>query len=882
MRKYLLLLMLCCFMGSVSVSAQEQLLHVPSPVWEDQIIYFIMTDRFNDGDPTNNNQAEVEFAQGDDRKYQGGDFQGILDELDYIQGLGATTLWITPPVANNWWGEEIEYGGYHGYWARDFMAVDEHLGTLEDYKQLSHTLHGRQMFLIQDIVTNHVGDYFTYWDTEEEVHNWNENDPTQGYRANTNHPTPLPVPPFDQNDPRNPAHLEAAIYHFTPDITNYNDPNQRLNYQLSGLDDLNTANPIVREALREAYGYWIEEVGVDGFRIDTAIYVEHEFWQDFIHNETSEFAGVNVVAQSTGRENFLTFGEAWVGSGAFNMNGEQVIPTYLGTTDQPEMASMLNFPVQSEITRVFAEGHKTSAMTYRLEGVQRKYPNPNILPIFLDNHDMPRFLNKSSQEGLKQALVFLMSAQGIPVIYYGTEQGFTDTRATMFAEGVNSDGIDHFDPSSELYQHIANLSALRKANPTLSRGGLTVLGDSTQGAGLFAFKRDYEGESLYAVFNTADTPILADFMTDLPQGTTLNALLNTGGTTQLTVGAEGRILASLPARESLILEISSATSTTDALPPAEITLTTDLSVGEITESITLQGHVSVPDAELMLVINGTVADDLTFTAGADGRWETTLPIDRFKVGKHTSLLQVYAPQLSATSDAVEMVTRVQINGDSIRVSDPADDDNGIYGIYGYPTDSTFSNQLDVLSAEMIPSGSNLLLRFEMAEVTTVWNPTHGFDHVLFHIFIDVPEQTGGASVLPYLNAEFAEDFSWDYMTFIDGWNTRLHSSDGASAETFGSVSRPAPEISVKGNTIEIVISGEALGRPTSLQGARVYVALWDWEGVGGSHRPLTADGGQWAFSSGTDEVLPRIMEDLWINWEPSNGHPLKVDLARLP
>ncbi|MGV2435031.1 MAG UNVERIFIED_CONTAM: hypothetical protein LVT10_09265 [Anaerolineae bacterium] len=109
------------------------------------------------------------------------------------------------------------------------------------------------------------------------------------------------------------------------------------------------------------------------------------------------------------------------------------------------------------------------------------------------------------------------------------------------------------------------------------------------------------------------------------------------------------------------------------------------------------------------------------------------------------------------------------------------------------TDATFSNQLDVLGAEMIPFGSNLVLRFDMAEITTVWNPSNGFDHVLFHIFIDIPNQDGGASVLPYLNAEFAEDFTWDYMTFTEGWNSRLYTSDGATAETFGNVSRPRPK-----------------------------------------------------------------------------------------
>ncbi len=112
----------------------EAVLHVPSPDWRDQIIYFLMTDRFDNGDPGNNDQHAGEFDPSDGSKYNGGDLRGVERRLDYIRGLGATAVWITPPVANTWWSPALRYGGYHGYWATDFMAVDPHLGNLGDYQ----------------------------------------------------------------------------------------------------------------------------------------------------------------------------------------------------------------------------------------------------------------------------------------------------------------------------------------------------------------------------------------------------------------------------------------------------------------------------------------------------------------------------------------------------------------------------------------------------------------------------------------------------------------------------------------------------------------------------------------------------------------------------
>ena len=158
-----LTLMVCClatlFASALSASAQALKLHVPMPDWRDQVIYFAVTDRFADGDPRNNNQGAGEYGPGQRNRYQGGDLKGLTQRLDYIRSLGATTLWITPPVAQQWLNPSGDYTGYHGYWAENMLQVDKHLGTLADYRALSHGLHSRGMYLVQDIVVNHMGNF---------------------------------------------------------------------------------------------------------------------------------------------------------------------------------------------------------------------------------------------------------------------------------------------------------------------------------------------------------------------------------------------------------------------------------------------------------------------------------------------------------------------------------------------------------------------------------------------------------------------------------------------------------------------------------------------------------------------------------------------------
>ena len=142
---------------SINSGNGHEFLQVPSPEWVDQILYFIVTDRFMDGDSTNNDQGTGEYKKGDGGFWNGGDIKGITQKIDYLQELGVTGVWITPPVANQWRNPQQTGTGNHGYWASRLDQVDKHLGDLGDYKILSATLHSKGMYLIQDVVVNHFG-----------------------------------------------------------------------------------------------------------------------------------------------------------------------------------------------------------------------------------------------------------------------------------------------------------------------------------------------------------------------------------------------------------------------------------------------------------------------------------------------------------------------------------------------------------------------------------------------------------------------------------------------------------------------------------------------------------------------------------------------------
>jgi glycosidase len=831
-------------------------LHVASPAWEEQVVYFVMTDRFANGDKTNDDQKKGEFDPTDINKYSGGDLQGIIDKLDYIQGLGATAVWITPPVANMWWDPLQQSGGYHGYWARHLKKVDEHFGTLSTYKALSIALHKRGMYLIQDVVPNHMGNFFTY-------SSYDPNDVSKGFVKNVNAvPTSKPEQsPFDQNDATDPAQRAAAIYHWTPTITDYNDPNQELNYQISDLDDLNSENQVVRKALRDSYGYWIKEAGVDAFRVDTVKFVPHDFWNDFFYSTDPAAPGMMAVAKATGRDNFFAFGEVYEIPPPMDDVLEHKVASFLGTSAKPELPAVLGFPLYGEIGRVFAGGKPTSYMTYRLGKFMDPtlYPNPNLTPTFIDNHDVQRFLSLGTNAGLLQALAFIFTVPGIPIVYYGTEQGYTETRAAMFGGGYKSI-VDHFNTGAALYQKIKTLSAMRKASKAFTHGTLEVLYDNNGGAGAFVYRRAYQGDSVMVMMNTAEENALVSGMdTRLPGGTVLEMLHNEKQPPTPVVAADGTTQLILPARSVLVAHATSQINVPGP-PAATITVNTPIEGQTFSNDVTVTGTITPAADKLWMVLDGYITQATVIYDGTgNGSWSTTLPISNFPPGMASHSVAFYTPDAQLATRQFHFTSNVICTPQTIDQDDPVGDDKGPAGTYTYPQDPTFRHQMDMTHLRLEMCKATMNLKITMADWSTVWNPPLKFDHVAFNIFFAVPAKQS-ANVMPFLNTSTPPGFAWSHDQFSYGWQNAMYDSNGASASSYGApVTAPTVSADPATKTVTFTYLLKTFGVP-SWSGIKVYVTTWDFDGIKGVFRPLSPAGGQWEMGGG-QPTDPKWMDD---------------------
>ena len=242
-----------------------QVANTSSSFSKEDLIYFVLIDRFNDGDKNNNNYSDYSDDPNDLKQYLGGDLQGVIDKLDYIQGLGATTLWLSPVVDN-------EPFGYHGYWTQDFYKVNPHFGDMETLKTLVEEAHKRDIKVLLDYIVNHTG-YQHPWLNDPDKKDW---------------------------------------FHNKGTITNFNDQEQVETYNLAGLPDLNTENPQVKDYIFENVLWWIDQTGVDGLRLDTVRHVPIEFWNDFSHHIKSKYP------------DFYLLGEVWKNSASLLESYHQV------------------------------------------------------------------------------------------------------------------------------------------------------------------------------------------------------------------------------------------------------------------------------------------------------------------------------------------------------------------------------------------------------------------------------------------------------------------------------------------------------------------------------------------------------------------------------
>lgn len=415
-----------------------------------EAVYFVMTDRFVDGDPSNNQEqqggdyptfglplkgqnGEVAYVG-----YMGGDFKGVLNNADYIKNMGFTAVWLTPILDNPdeafSGGEPITFGGafkdggktgYHGYWANNFYKIDEHLPSEGlGYKEFTQQM--RENFGLKsvlDIVANHGSPSFTMPVDQAKF--------GELYDINGNLVADHQNLATEDLDPNNPLH---DFFHRFPDIL-----------QLSNLDE---SNPRLRDYLINSYLYWIEQ-GADAFRIDTIKHVPHAFWREMADKIRAKYP------------DFYMFGES------FDYN-----PNFLAqhTLTKNGGISVLDFPLQKAMVSVFENPNSDFAeLEKALFLTHGPYVNPYELATFYDNHDMPRM--NANDAGFIDANNWLFTSRGIPVVYQGSELGFMRGKAEHQGNR-NYLGQDNIELAKNhpIHAALSRIANLRKAIPALQNG----------------------------------------------------------------------------------------------------------------------------------------------------------------------------------------------------------------------------------------------------------------------------------------------------------------------------------------------------------------------------------------------------------------------------
>ena len=539
---------------AAATPSAETLAAVRARLPQDEVIYFVLPDRFENGDPSNDRGGlsggplQTGFDPAHKGFYHGGDLRGLINRLDYIQGLGATAIWVAPVFKNKpvQGGPGEESAGYHGYWVTDFTTIDPHFGSDDDFRELVDAAHARGMKVYMDIIANHTADVITY--TEGAAENF-------PYRSIADYPATAytPVVPAAEAHVKVPDWLNDPRWYHNRGNSLFRNESSIMG-DFVGLDDLATENPRVIQGFIDIFGGWIDRFGIDGFRIDTARHVNPEFWQAFNPAMLER-------ARARGIPNFHIFGEVAI---------EEINPGALARfTRVDHYPAVLDFAFQGAIRATIA-GNQSPALFERLFVGDALYEGGEAtalqLPTFLGNHDMGRigtFIRQSNPgisdaeqlARLRLANALMLTLRGVPTIYYGDEQGFVGdgndqaAREDMFASRTASyndndlvvtdatTAVANFDTDHPLYRTIAELSAIRRALPALRRGRQQLRTWSDE-PGLFSVSRfdPDSGREILLVFNTSNQPINGNVIVDA-QSTRFTALAGPCPTTSSVPGS---------------------------------------------------------------------------------------------------------------------------------------------------------------------------------------------------------------------------------------------------------------------------------------------------------------------------------------------------------
>jgi alpha-amylase len=633
--------------------------------WRDQVIYQIVVDRFENGDPNNDFNVEPDAPA----RYHGGDWRGIVDRLDYLETLGVTALWISPVVKNV--EEDAGFSSYHGYWTQDFLRANPHFGDLAALRALVDAAHERGMLVILDVVTNHVGQLFYYdvnnngrpddlvsgagvshtcvqicenparasecspdeqtycqqgADYLERITEWDPDYDPRGVQGWTSlgysgaatirfldwpaagRTVPSRPPDFFDWPEDKPWFDDPTWYHRRGRVyvwwheSDYSREFVRAQETTGdfpgGLKDLDTDHPDVREALARVFEYWMDVGDFDGLRIDTLKHIDrpeldHDapgFWGGFT-------ARMRAHAAALGKQGFFMFGEAFDGNdelgGAYTFAGPGLDAIFYfgqkfrvidevfkhgGATRNVECLWAARMGVPTTGTYCADHGFPAGPTWYDRPHARLAEGGvglaPRQLPVsFLDNHDLERYLYQDADvASLHNALFFLLTWDGIPCLYYGTEQRFHGGNDPLNREdmwrGNPRDGYAPFDTGNATFAYVRDLIGLRKQHEALRRGELKLVytTERPRGArdsGLLAFERASPKERVLVVINTAAeqtsttcAPVPeggACMITSFAPGTVLTDVAPGSSGARFTVGAGGVLALDVPARGGRLL-----------------------------------------------------------------------------------------------------------------------------------------------------------------------------------------------------------------------------------------------------------------------------------------------------------------------------------------
>jgi cyclomaltodextrin glucanotransferase len=448
-------------------------------------IYFLVTDRFHNSDPGNDagrDPGSYDATRTDWGKYWGGDLGGILQKLDYLQGLGATALWITPVFDQADGLTDAEgrgHAAYHGYWAKDFRRMDEHLvsdpsdalvfrsgGTIFD--RLVAEMKRRDMTLVLDVVCNHSS-------------------PEVAQHKGTLYDDGTFLTSYDDD--------KLGWYHRAGGIHDWRNQGAVQQGELCGLADFNENVYSFRRYIKQVMCDWVDK-GVGALRVDTVKHMPLWFWQEWVSDLRAHHPALFMVGE-------------WYQGGCWD-------PASVEFANRSGM-TIFDFSLQRALEDCLARGvYEGFHAVQNVLDRDPAFSRATHLVTFIDNHDMPRFLSVGgTPERLAMAINFLLVGRGIPCLYYGDEQLLHDDR-NGGADPYNRPMMERWDPDAPIVRNVRLLSQLRRVNPAVARGyhQSRWLSPDT-----YVFERAWGESACLAAFNRGPARSVGPIGTALPDGT---------------------------------------------------------------------------------------------------------------------------------------------------------------------------------------------------------------------------------------------------------------------------------------------------------------------------------------------------------------------------